>query len=109
MKSEWVKTEIARARQKELNEKRQVLFPISLVPFEKVREWKNFDAVTRKDSAREIREYFIPDFSNWQDDDSYQQAFQRLVRGLESEKAGPVAQAAVGAGLSATLAAELSV
>jgi len=24
-----------------------------------------FDADTGKDSAREIREYFIPDFSNW--------------------------------------------
>jgi hypothetical protein len=34
MNSEWVKTEIANARQREIREKRQMLFPISLVPFE---------------------------------------------------------------------------
>lgn len=83
MNSEWVKTEIAYARQKEVNEKRQVLFPISLVPFDKIRDWKCFDADAGKDSAREIREYFIPDFKNWKDHDSYQQAFQRLVRDLK--------------------------
>lgn len=85
MNSEWVKTEIAHARQKELNEGRQVLFPISLVPFEKIRDWKCFDADTGEDSAREIREYFIPDFSNWKDHDSYQEAFQRLVRDLKAD------------------------
>jgi hypothetical protein len=35
--------------------------------------------------AREIREYFIPDFSNWKDHDSYQAAFQRLVSDLKAE------------------------
>jgi hypothetical protein len=89
MSSEWVKTEIAHARQKELNEKRQVLFPISLVSFEKIRDWKNFDADTGKDSAREIREYFIPDFSNWKDHDSYQAAFERLVTDLKTEEKKP--------------------
>ena len=84
MDSQWVKTEIAHARQKEMNEKRQVLFPISLVPFEKIRNWKCFDADTGKDSAREIREYFIPDFSTWNDRISYQHAFQRLVRDLRA-------------------------
>jgi hypothetical protein len=86
MSSEWVKTEIANAREREIWEKRQTLFPISLVPFEKIREWKAFDADTGKDSAREIREYFIPDFSNWKDHDSYQQAFQRLLRDLRAEE-----------------------
>jgi len=91
MNSEWVKTEIAYARQKELAENRQVLFPISLVPFERIQGWKCFDADTGKDSAREIREYFIPDFSNWRDHDSYQVAFQRLVRDLRPEQQGPAA------------------
>jgi hypothetical protein len=53
MNSEWVKNEIANARQKELNEKRQVLFPISLVPFAKIREWINFDSDTL-DSFRRL-------------------------------------------------------
>jgi hypothetical protein len=40
-----------------------------------------------KDSAREIREYFIPGFSNWKDHDAYQAAFQRLLRDLKAEDA----------------------
>src|ERR1700691_120727 len=82
MASEWVKTEIAYARERELVEDRRVLFPIRLVPFEKIRAWKCFDADAGKDSAREIREFFIPDFSDWKDQDSYQRAFQRLLRDL---------------------------
>jgi hypothetical protein len=84
MNSEWVKTEIAHARQKEIVQGRQVLFPISLVPFNVIRDWKCFDADTGKDSAREIREYFIPDFSNWKDHDSYKTAFERLVKDLKA-------------------------
>jgi len=84
MNSEWVKTEIANARQREIREKRQMLFPISLVPYGQIKEWKAFDAETGKDSAREIREYFIPDFSNWQDHDSYQEALNRLLKDLKA-------------------------
>jgi hypothetical protein len=83
MNSEWVKTEIAKARQREVREHRQVLFPIRLVSFEAVRDWECFDADTGKDSAREVREYFIPDFSNWKDYDTYQKAFQQLLRDLK--------------------------
>jgi hypothetical protein len=88
MDREWVKTEIAHARQKELNEQRHVLFPISVVPFERIKAWKNFDADTGKDSAREIREYFVPDFCGWKTDhDAYTKAFERLLKDLRSEKA----------------------
>jgi hypothetical protein len=64
-----------------------VLFPITVVPFERVRSWKLFDADTGIDSAREIREYFVPDFSNWKDHDSYTMAFERLVRDLKAQSA----------------------
>jgi hypothetical protein len=83
MASEWVKTEIAKARQREVQEKRRVLFPIRLVSFDAIRTWECFDADTGKDSAREIREYFIPDFSNWENHDAYQSAFRRLLRDLK--------------------------
>jgi hypothetical protein len=46
--------------------------------------WEGFDADTGKDSAREIREYLIPDFSNWKNYDAYQVAFQRLLRDLKA-------------------------
>jgi len=47
-----------------------VLFPIRLVPFETIRDWSAFDSEIGKDMAVEIREYHIPDFSNWKDHDS---------------------------------------
>jgi hypothetical protein len=102
MSSDWVQTEIAKARKREAQEKRQMLFPVALVPYDQppheaqnrrfagtpekpktIKEWECFDADRGKDSAREIREYFIPDFSNWKDHDSYQKAFQRLVSDLK--------------------------
>lgn len=86
-----LKTEIANARAREQPQNRQVLFPITLVPFERIKTWKCFDADTGIDSAREIQEYFIPDFSNWRDHDSYGKAFERLLRDL---KAGSVLEAA---------------
>ncbi|MBV9294290.1 MAG: hypothetical protein JO145_01865 [Acidobacteriaceae bacterium] len=61
-----------------------MLFPISLVPYEVIRLWKNFDADTGKDSAREIREYFIPDFSDWKNHDTYKVALERLIRDLKA-------------------------
>jgi hypothetical protein len=85
--SEWVKTEIYEARQDEIRNKKRKLFPISLVSFEEIRKWKAFDADGGKDMAREVREYFIPDFSNWKDHDSYQKTFDRLLRGLKAEEA----------------------
>ncbi len=84
MNSEWVKTEIAKARKRELKEGKRVLFPVRLVGFETLRDWECFDADTGKDSAREIREYFIPDFANWKDHDSYQKGFDRLLKDLKS-------------------------
>jgi hypothetical protein len=85
MNSEWVKTEIANARKREMQENRRMLFPLRLVTFERLRKWECFDADSGKDSAREIREYFIPDFSNWKDHDSYKAAFDRLIRDLSAK------------------------
>jgi hypothetical protein len=84
MNSEWVKTEIAKARKREVREKKQVLFPVRLVPFEAIRDWECFDADAGKDSAREIREYFIPDFSEWKEHDKYKKAFERLLGDLKA-------------------------
>jgi uncharacterized protein YjbI with pentapeptide repeats len=85
MNSEWVKTEIAKARKRELLEKKQILFPVRLVDFEALRNWECFDADAGKDSAREIREYFIPDFSNWRNHDSYRRGFEQLLRDLKGK------------------------
>ena len=88
MNSEWVKTEIAKARKRELREKKQVLFPVRLVPFEAIRDWECFDADAGKDSSREIREYFIPDFSEWKEHDKYKKVFERLLGDLKAGERG---------------------
>jgi hypothetical protein len=46
-----------------------------------------FDADTGKDSAREIREYYVPDFTNWKHHDAYQTEFEKLLRDLKTERA----------------------
>jgi hypothetical protein len=40
---------------------------------------------SRQPSAREIREFHIPDFSNWKDHDSYRLAFDRLLDDLHGK------------------------
>jgi hypothetical protein len=94
MNSEWVRTEIANARKRELHESRKVLFPIRLVDFHVLSGWECFDADVGKDSAQEIREYFIPDFSNWTDHESYRKAFTSLLRDLRSDSSPLLALAA---------------
>jgi hypothetical protein len=89
MNSEWVKTEIAKARKRELRERVQILFPVSLVRYEDLRDWECFDADTGKDSAREIREYLIANFQNWKDHDAYQEEFTKLLRDLKSPRKTP--------------------
>ncbi|HXR40482.1 MAG TPA: toll/interleukin-1 receptor domain-containing protein [Terracidiphilus sp.] len=82
MRSSWVKREIFKAHNREATENRRVLYPISLCPFEALRGWECLDADTGMDLAREIREYFIPDFSNWKSPDAYRIALDRLLADL---------------------------
>ena len=84
MNSEWVKTELRKARQAELREQRQKLFPIRLVSIDRIRAWSCFDADTGKDLAVELREYHIPDFSNWKNHDAFESAFADLLRDLRA-------------------------
>jgi len=45
--------------------------------------WEYIDS-SGKDLAEEIRQYFIPDFSQWKEHDSYQAALGRLVGDLKA-------------------------
>jgi len=56
-----------------------------MTDFETLRDWTCFDADTAKDLAVKVREYFIPDFSNWKDHDAFESAFARLKKDLEAE------------------------
>lgn len=97
--SEWVKTEIATARKRESREAARVLFPIRLgISFNELQEWEYFDADRGKDSAREIREYYIPDFTGWKNHDQYRKEFEKLVRDLKKPQDLSAAHATGGAG-----------
>src|SRR5579872_2165446 len=81
--SSWVQSEVESAFEKERRdpEHRTVLFPIRLD-----------DAVmdTNKAWAADIRRTrHIGDFTKWKDHDSYQKAFDRLLRDLKGEKSAP--------------------
>jgi hypothetical protein len=84
MKSEWVMTEVRRARKVEQLENRRKLFPIRLVDFSALQQWECFDADSGKDLATEVREYYIPDFSNWKEHESFEKGFARLLRDLKT-------------------------
>ena len=77
-------TEIRKARKKEVREKRRKLFPLRVVNFDIIRNWECFDEESAKDLAIEIREYFIPDFSDWKNHDAFEAAFERLLRDLRA-------------------------
>lgn len=82
MKSEWVKTEIRRARRDEIASNRQKLFPLRLVSFEKIKKWQCFDVDTGTDLALALRELHIPDFSNWIDRESFNNELSKLIASL---------------------------
>ena len=48
MHSEWVQTEIAKARKREMREDRRMLFPVRLVDFNTLLKWECFDADYRE-------------------------------------------------------------
>lgn len=85
LNSEWVKTEIRKARQDELNTGRRKLFPVRLVDWETVQKWEYFDAEIGQDLAVEVRQYPIPDFSLWEDKASFEEEFERLLEALTPE------------------------
>jgi hypothetical protein len=77
--SEWVEKEVETAFEKERKQKTTVLFPIRLD-----------DEVMKTDQAwaADIRRTrHIGDFTRWKDHDSYQKAFDRLLRALKAEGA----------------------
>jgi len=87
MNSQWVKSEIRKARRREVAEKRRILFPITIVSFDEVRMWQLFDADLGDDLAAELRQYFIPDLANWRHEASFEIQFAKILKGLHTETA----------------------
>jgi hypothetical protein len=83
IKSNWVGTEVLEARQRERLERMSILFPIRLVDYAKLSELELFDADEGRDLGREIRQFFINDFSGWQDDTLFEAELNRLLQALK--------------------------
>ena len=82
--SNWVAQEIRKINERERKEGKKMLFPIRLTSFETIRDWELFDSDEGLDLASMVREYYIPDFSEWTNADSYKEAFDRLLRDLRA-------------------------
>jgi uncharacterized protein YjbI with pentapeptide repeats len=85
MGSEWVKTEVRKARRAEIRENKRKLIPIALVEFDAIRNWECFNADSGMDVDVEIRQSRILDFSKWQDHEFFEEAFDRLIASLAAE------------------------
>ena len=85
MSSRWVTTEIEKAREKEVRLKRDVLFPVALVPFSDIRDWQQFNPDLGEDTARRVRDYFVPDFRAWDTNHGrYLESFEKLLASLKN-------------------------
>jgi hypothetical protein len=84
IKSDWVKLEILRARKRELTEGCRVLFPVRIIGMDKLSSWNLLDPDSGRNLAEEVRQYFIPDFSNWNDPQLFERGFMRLLRDLQA-------------------------
>jgi hypothetical protein len=84
IRSNWVTREIRKAFKFEKQQNRKKLFPIRLVGMGPIQGWQSFYADLVKDLGEEIREYYIPDFSNWQDIEALDKHIDKLVHDLRS-------------------------
>jgi hypothetical protein len=84
--SNWVQTELRRARREERLRNERKLFPIRLCDMQTLRDWVCFDADAGQDLAQELREYFISDFSQWREPaPQFEEAFEKLTSDLRVE------------------------
>lgn len=82
MTSKWVASEVRKAEQREVASGSRILFPVRLCNFDSIRRWELFDSDIGGDVAAEVRQYYIPDFSNWRDVKSFKQEFDKLVHSM---------------------------
>ena len=86
LQSEWVMDELHKGFKAERDAGKRKLFPVRLTDYETLERWECRDSLSGKDLAEELRQYFIPDFSNWKDHDQFETAFARLLKDLRTEE-----------------------
>ena len=86
LQSEWVMTELHKARKAERQSGQRKLFPCGWRTSRRCATASCCDADSGKDLATELREFFIPDFSCWKEHDPFEAAFARLLKDLRAEE-----------------------
>lgn len=86
LQSEWVMDELRKGFKAERETGKRKLFPVRLTDYESLQRWECRDSISGKDLAEEVRQYFIPDFSNWKDHDQFEAGFSRLLKDLRAEE-----------------------
>lgn len=86
LRSEWVMKELRKAFETERWSRKRKLFPVRLTDYRSLKKWECHDSKSGRDLAEELRQYFIPDFSNWKDRDQFEVAFSRLLKDLRAEE-----------------------
>ena len=86
--SNWVATEIKNARAQERLKGSNIFFPISIIPYDEIKNWELFDSDSGMDLAVELRAYHILDFSKWMDKGDYEEMFARLLKDLSRTNLG---------------------
>jgi hypothetical protein len=89
LRSKWVMNEVRRTRKAELANNQRKFFPIALMDYRELEDWECLDPETGTDLAAEIREYYVPDFRDWKNHDSFEKAFAQLLAGLKAVDAPP--------------------
>lgn len=85
LQSEWVMDELRKGFKAERDTGKRKLFPVRLIDYETLERWECRDSLSGKDLAEEVRQYFIPDFSNWKDHDPFEAVFDRLLKDLRAD------------------------
>lgn len=83
MASDWIGQELKATRDLEKQERRRLLFPVSLVHPGIVQSWTLMEPGTFVNLAKEIRQHPIPNFSDRHHEPSYQAALNQLLRDLK--------------------------
>ncbi len=84
MASDWIAGELKTMRELEKQERRRLLFPVSLASPPMVQSWTLMEPGSFINLAKGIRQYPIPNFSDAHHETSYESALVQLLRDLKS-------------------------
>ena len=79
IESRWVTTEVREAVRLEIETGKKIIYPIRLAGMKQISEWRLFDADLGIAVAQRVREFFIPDFSEWRNAQKLDAMAQALI------------------------------